>query len=212
MSSRCRKPPVAVRNTEGRTAAIQRAGVSLLELLIVLMIIGGMLALLLPAVQRARERSRETVCKNNLRQLSLAFSQLHQTRKELPVPPPEGRAGGWSFEVLPYLEQRALYDQIGPNAPLPSLPQQAAPRPRVMSCPVTGIGLSRTPPISAAHFVLGTSATRESWIMFDAPLGTTAPWISGSEVSWQAAQTQRGPHHRGYHFANSDASVRLFVP
>ena len=211
MSFRCPAPSPAVKNRRDRCAAVHRPGISLLELLIVLLIIGGLLALLVPAVQSARERARATVCKNNLRQLTLAFNQLHQTRRELPVPPPAGRVGGWSFEGLPFLGERALYEQIGPQTQLASIPPVAEVRPSVMNCPVTEIDVSHTAPISATHFVLGTSARRESWIMFDTPLGTSAPWLSGTEISWQAAQQQPGPHHHGYHFANSDGSVRLLV-
>ena len=53
----------------------RRAGVSLIEMIVVLAIIAGMMALLFPAVQSARESSRSAVCRNNIHQLSLALHQ-----------------------------------------------------------------------------------------------------------------------------------------
>jgi len=91
------------------------------ELLVVVAIIGILTALLLPAVQAARESARQTTCRNHLKQIGLALQDYHASRKAFP----EGarmhtRAGlksiGWHVLVLPHLEQQPLYDKIAPDA------------------------------------------------------------------------------------------------
>jgi prepilin-type N-terminal cleavage/methylation domain-containing protein len=186
-------------------------GVTLVEFLVVLAIIAAMIGLLLPAVQSAREKARAAVCKNNLHQLSLALAQLHQTAKELPKPPVQGKTGGWSVEILPFLEQRSLQDQVSANVPLGAIPQSAIPWPPVMRCPISKTGNSNAPPIQASHFVLTPTPRRDSWWLLDAPEGFQQPWIVGPEMNYNALTTQQGPHQRGFHISGSDGTVRLLI-
>ena len=100
-------------------------GFTLVELLVVITIIGILIALLLPAVQAAREAARMAQCQNNLKQLSLAMLGFEQKTGHLPSggwgcnwvgDPDRGtdieQPGAWGFAILPHLEQLDLY-QLG---------------------------------------------------------------------------------------------------
>src|SRR5262245_56637338 len=100
-----------------------RPAFTLVELLVVIAIIGVLVALLLPAVQAAREAARRMQCQNNLKQFGLAFQNHHDQIKHLPTDgwgfnyvgdPDMGfgteQPGGWTFNILPYCEQKTVYD------------------------------------------------------------------------------------------------------
>ncbi|RCS46391.1 DUF1559 domain-containing protein [Bremerella cremea] len=95
-----------------RSPTIVRRGFTLVELLVVIAIIGVLIALLLPAVQQAREAARRTQCINNLKQVGLAVHNFHDTFGELPPSRVQYEYLGWSALLLPFMEQGNLYDQI----------------------------------------------------------------------------------------------------
>ena len=95
-----------------RSRSAMRRGFTLVELLVVIAIIGVLVALLLPAVQAAREAARRTQCSNNLKQVALAMHNYHDVHDTLPWGSMEYRRG-WQLLVLPFLEQSHLYDMWG---------------------------------------------------------------------------------------------------
>jgi prepilin-type N-terminal cleavage/methylation domain-containing protein/prepilin-type processing-associated H-X9-DG protein len=92
---------------------IKRSGFTLVELLVVIAIIGVLVALLLPAVQAAREAARRMQCQNNLKQIGLGFHNHESAKKGFPprrFSSPDHGYTGWGLFILPYMEQKALYD------------------------------------------------------------------------------------------------------
>lgn len=111
---------------------LPKRGFTLVELLVVIAIIGVLIALLLPAVQQAREAARRMQCTNNMKQMALAMHNYHDTHYQFPpghVPEEYvngkfARRGSWMVRILPYIEQKAAYDQA--NQPAGSLDNHSA--------------------------------------------------------------------------------------
>ncbi|QDT97954.1 DUF1559 domain-containing protein [Gimesia aquarii] len=108
-----------------------KKGFTLIELLVVIAIIAILIALLLPAVQQAREAARRSTCKNNLKQLGLAFHNYHDTHRCFPFAwfldptnPANIKAGGYGVMLLPLIDQAPLYNQW--NSSYPAINEFAA--------------------------------------------------------------------------------------
>jgi prepilin-type N-terminal cleavage/methylation domain-containing protein/prepilin-type processing-associated H-X9-DG protein len=79
-------------------------GFTLVELLVVITIIGVLIALLLPAVQAAREAARQLQCKNNLKQIGLGIHMFHDAHNRIPPSRLNCQSGSWVVSIWPYLE------------------------------------------------------------------------------------------------------------
>ncbi|MGB9689794.1 DUF1559 domain-containing protein [Thermogutta sp.] len=102
----------------------RRSAFTLVELLVVIAIIGILIALLLPAVQAAREAARRSQCTNNMKQVALGIHNYHDTYKVFPalgVRTCRGRYYAWSMMILPYIEEKPLYDAIMTQAKSPAM-------------------------------------------------------------------------------------------
>jgi prepilin-type N-terminal cleavage/methylation domain-containing protein len=137
-----------------------RRGFTLVELLVVIAIIGILVALLLPAIQAAREAARRSQCTNNLKQIGLGIQNHHDTRKSFPsagtnsedfytvvatvaaLKPTMGRYG-WGYQILPYIEENNIYQAargFTPIEPIPALGNRALMEMpvQVYTCPSRG--------------------------------------------------------------------------
>lgn len=92
-----------------------RKAFTLVELLVVIAIIGILIALLLPAVQAAREAARRSQCTNNLKQITLGLLNYHQTHGRFPPPGFSSNQASWLVVLLPFIEQKPLFDQFNFN-------------------------------------------------------------------------------------------------
>jgi len=92
-------------------------GFSLVELLVVIAIIAILVALLLPAVQAAREAARRAQCQSNLHQIGIAMHHYHDAVRCFPSGISTSNRTLWSGHLLPFLEQRALYESVDFNLP-----------------------------------------------------------------------------------------------
>ena len=111
------------KNRKAEIGNLKSSGFTLVELLVVITIIGILIALLLPAVQAAREAARRMQCGNNLKQIGLALHNYHSAVGQFPCninyiahitgPPTEDRnRASHLLQLLPYLEQSGVYDGI----------------------------------------------------------------------------------------------------
>jgi prepilin-type N-terminal cleavage/methylation domain-containing protein len=125
---RCESAATAVEPTFGgvrATGKLQSAGFTLVELLVVIAIIGILVALLLPAIQSAREAARRSQCLNHLKQVGLGWLNHESTHKIFPssgwspwvvgdsdIGEGSMQPGGWMFQILPFVEEQTLRDLV----------------------------------------------------------------------------------------------------
>jgi prepilin-type N-terminal cleavage/methylation domain-containing protein len=157
--------------------ASRRPAFTLIELLVVVAVIGVLIALLLPAVQTAREAAHRTHCKNNLKQIGLGLQNYHDAFN---VFPPTfcvgaGDGGEWSISarLLPYIERSAAYDDLNfdrdYNQTSPAFPFGAkAMRVPVLLCPSDPNDRQRLNASGQpSHSPLTYAANLGTWFVFD---------------------------------------------
>jgi len=167
-----------------QSAVGPRHGFTLVEMLVVIAIIGVLIALLLPAVQSAREAARRAACSSNLRQIGLAMQNFETSRGYFP--PSRFGTGGWSAQALitPYLEQDALYEKMDFNQSYKAISINGKPlsahRVPVYLCPsepqtqVRVDGVNQYIPINYAN-------NQGTWLVWD-PAGNGGKGAGGDGV------------------------------
>lgn len=146
--------------------ARSRLGFTLIELIVSISIVGVLLAVLLPSVQRARESTRLTTCANNLRQIGLAIHAHEAVKKQLPSlynetfrstplsAHDEFHCYSWRVPILPHLEQSAVFDRIDLSIPSTDTSSQDIVNSRipVFECPSTSNPSESVPDLWAYNF------------------------------------------------------------
>src|SRR5262245_46556126 len=153
----------------------RQSAFTLVELLVVIAIIGVLVALLLPAVQAAREASRRSQCSNNLRQLAIAMHNYHDVQLAFPINyrPVVSGTYSWMQAILPFIEQGALYNQItiGGTVSLPNNTMVANTVIKTFRCPSDG--LTRNGMMTNASDGGGTKAVTN----YKASCGAAWTWV-----------------------------------
>jgi prepilin-type N-terminal cleavage/methylation domain-containing protein/prepilin-type processing-associated H-X9-DG protein len=151
----------------GASGSSLRSGFTLIELLVVIAIIGVLVALLLPAIQAAREQARRAACINNLKQIGLAIANY--TNRHGTLPPGYqsiysplfqeeiGPGWGWASMILPDLEQQSLHDSIVFETPMqgPSMATVCVVPLSVFLCPSDNMPLRWTATDSETWLYMG---------------------------------------------------------
>jgi prepilin-type N-terminal cleavage/methylation domain-containing protein len=154
-----------------------RRGFTLIELLVVIAIIGLLIALLLPAVQQAREAGRRTQCVNNLKQIGLALHSYLSTHNTFPPVTvlPRGRTSQpWSglTRLLPHVEQSNLFNMINwdRDFEFTSSPTLAATRVSTFLCPSEANDRPRPTP-TLTYYPNSYCFNHGTWFVYDPPSG-----------------------------------------
>jgi prepilin-type N-terminal cleavage/methylation domain-containing protein/prepilin-type processing-associated H-X9-DG protein len=194
----------------------RQRGFTLIELLVVIAIIGVLVALLLPAVQQAREAARRTQCKNNLKQIGLALHNYHDSFNMFPsgwIGVTNGALNiygsngwGWAARLLPQMDQSPLYNTLNFNVSVadPSQLTQRTTKLPMFRCP-TDIGLDQWTITDTAAVPLTPLATANYAGVFG--VSDLHDCASGTSTSWPLPTSYPQCGGEGTFFHNS--KVRL---
>jgi len=182
------------------------SGFTKIELIAVVSILGILIAMTMPALQRARESMRRTTCTNNLRQVGLAIQSYESSMRQLPslyngsfrANPPtveeEFHCYSWRVSILPQLEQSAMFAKIDPSLPATEVSNQSWINSElaVFQCPSTSTPNRYVPDIQSfnkvipADFVIVGTAARSDYEIIGgagihASVGKRPPYLSTIE-------------------------------
>jgi Type II secretory pathway, pseudopilin PulG len=210
-----------------------RRGFRLVELLVVVGIIGLLVALLLPAVRFSGDAARRSQCSNNLKQIALALYNYESEYHCLPPAYTVDAAGkplhSWRTLILPFVEQKALYDKIDLAKPWDHPANQAAfaASPAVYRCPSVDIPKSHTTYLAVAAsggcfnpteprlIAEITDSSALTLMVIEVPAERAVPWMSPRDATEQSilslASASKPPHPLGAQAACVDGTVR-FIP
>ena len=232
-------------NTDGTMRAVRAQNKSvhgraftLVELLVVIAIIGILVALLLPAVQTAREAARRTQCLNHLKQIGLASLVHHETHGFFPSggwtswtgDPERGfgrkQPGGWAYHILPFLEEQPIFD-IGlrtsgqavwpvPNRAKLKIGQRSEMAVSVLYCPSRRAAqpYPRNPNGGGYSFLNSVHPDDSLWGVNDysGNLGAVPGFNDRSDITYDQSETHTWPHPysfwNGVIFERSEVRIR----
>ncbi len=121
---------------------------------------------------------------------------------EIPRPDDAGGIGGWCVGILPLLEQKNLYDRIPIGSPIEDLPEEFFEPPTIFRCPTREIERRQTrDEIAFGNYVLRTNEERQVFVISDAPIEMSIPWVTGPETPPLFRRTG-GPHNNGYFYVS----------
>ena len=172
-------------------------GFTLVELLVVIAIIGVLVALLLPAVQAARESARRSQCVNNLKQIGVGFLNHESNHGMLPcagwtavyVGDPllgtgRDQPGGWIYQILPYVEQQAVYNITNDGDKLNVTANQKQQSIVLQGTPISSFNCPSRRPAQAQPYLLNNSWTPRN--------GDRAPLVARSDYAASSGDGEYG--------------------
>lgn len=192
-----------------RGCARSRRGVTLVELLVCVAIIGIMVSLLFPAIQSVRAGVKRAECGDHKRQLGLALQQYIDSARALPPAPFAAYPRGWAREILPFMDERPLFDALDVKQPIAAAGNSAAAgiRPPLMQCTFAPWRDSDVNGVAPSDFLLvvwafepdspesrrpGPRRTKDfGYRLYHAAMDVTAAWPASVEVDRRVLDERR---------------------